>query len=236
MYAAIAWVLLQVGSAVFTPLGLPGWSQIALIVVLGLGFPVALVFAWIYDVTPDGIVKSVNISSPTTSRGRRIDFVIIALLVVALAMAVFLWRHDARTAPTSPINANASVAVLPFVAMSDDPSLRHLGDGIAEEVTNQLVGRPGLEIASRSSAFQAREGKDAVATARALGVSYVVEGSVRPVGDQIRLTASLFACRTHSLDLANNRVMPQYSSTSIRYSVRRSGSGAAKPAFRSGTD
>ena len=93
MYGATAWVLLQIGSVVFTPLGLPGWSQTALIVVLGLGFPIALIFAWIYDVTPDGIVKSVDDATPTTSRGRRIDFVIIAMLVVALAMAVF-WRHD----------------------------------------------------------------------------------------------------------------------------------------------
>ena len=195
MYAATAWVLLQIGSVVFTPLGLPGWSQTALIVVLGLGFPIALVFAWIYDVTPDGIVKSADDAATTTSRGRRIDFVIIAMLVVALAMAVFLWRHDARTPPPSPVSTNASVAVLPFVAMSDDASLRHLGDGIAEEVTNQLVGRPGLEVASRTSAFQAREGKDAVAIARTLGVSYVVEGSVRPFGDQIRLTAQLIARR-----------------------------------------
>ena len=93
MYAATAWVLLQVGSVTFTPLGLPGWSQTALIVVLGLGFPMALVFAWIYDVTPDGIVKSTNDAAPTTSRGRRIDFVIIAMLAVALAMSLF-WRND----------------------------------------------------------------------------------------------------------------------------------------------
>ena len=190
MYAATAWVLLQVGSVVFTPLGLPGWSQTALIVVLGLGFPIALVFAWIYDVTPDGIVKSW-----TTLRRRQ------AADDASTSSSSRCWWSRSRcrcsgdtmrrTPPPSPVNANASVAVLPFVAMSDDTSLRHLGDGIAEEVTNQLVGRPGLDVASRTSAFQAREGKDAVTIARALGVSYVVEGSVRPFGDQIRLTAQL---------------------------------------------
>jgi len=112
------------------------------------------------------------------------------MLVIALGMAVF-WRHDAGPSSPSPVNANASVAVLPFVAMSDDSGLRHLGEGIAEEITNQLVGRPGLEVASRTSAFQARDGRDAVAIAHALGVSYVVEGSVRPFGDQTRLTAQL---------------------------------------------
>ena len=94
--------------------------------------------------------------------------------------------------------------------MSDDATLRHLGDGIAEEVTNQLVGRPGLDVASRTSAFQAREGKDAGAIARALGVSYIVEGSVRPFGDQIRLTAQLiraedgFHVWSETFDLAAN--------------------------------
>ncbi len=85
---------------------------------------------------------------------------------------------------------DASVAVLPFVAMSDDPATRHLGDAFAEEITNQLAGRPDLKVASRTSAFQASDG-DVTAIGRSLGVAYVVEGSVRPEGDGIRLTAQL---------------------------------------------
>jgi hypothetical protein len=108
-------------------------------VVLGVGLPIALAFAWIYDVTPDGIVKSVDGAVSTTSRARRIDFVVIAMLALALAMSLF-WRNTGDTPPPSAaVSANASIAVLPFVAMSDESSLRHLGDGVAEEVTNQLA-------------------------------------------------------------------------------------------------
>ena len=190
MYAVTAWVLLQVGSVVFAPLGLPNWSQTALIVVVAVGFPVALVLAWIYDVTPDGIVKTEEGAAPTTlSRARRIDFAIIGMLAVALAMSL-LWKREAP-APASAPTADASIAVLPFVAMSDDANLRHLGDGIAEEITNQLAGRPNLHVASRTSAFQAREGKDVTVIAKSLGVAYVLEGSVRPSGEQTRLTVQL---------------------------------------------
>jgi len=224
MYAVTAWVLLQVGSVVFAPLGLPAWSQTALIVVLAVGFPVALVVAWIYDVTPDGIVKTAEGSAPTTlSRSRRIDFAIIGMLVVALAMSL-LWQRDAP-APASAQTADASIAVLPFVVMSDDVNLRHLGDGIAEEITNQLAGRPNLHVASRTSAFQSREGKDVTTIAKSLGVAYVLEGSVRPSGDQTRLTVQLirasdsFHLWSETYDLPANATAAQQDETTRTVSV-----------------
>jgi TolB-like protein len=114
---------------------------------------------------------------------------IAAMLVVAVAM-VFWWKRDDSATTPGPIAA-VSIAVLPFVAMGEEENLRHLGEGIAEEFTNQFAGQPNLEVASRTSAFQSHEGMDAVAIARALDVAYVLEGSVRPSGDLIRLTTQL---------------------------------------------
>ncbi len=103
-----------------------------------------------------------------------------AAVLLAVAIVAFAWRGLGPSDPNTPI-ADASVAVLPFVAMTDDAATRHLGDAFAEEITNQLAGRPDLKVASRTSAFQA-SGGDITSIGRSLGVAYVVEGSVRPVG------------------------------------------------------
>src|SRR5262245_46942777 len=93
MYAVTAWLLLQLGSVTFEPLGFPQWSQRALIILAVVGFPIALVLAWIFDVTPNGIVRSDKDSRAGHSRGRKLDFVIIVVLVAALAVTV-LWRRE----------------------------------------------------------------------------------------------------------------------------------------------
>ena len=187
MYAVTAWLLLQVGSSTFEPLGFPGWSQRALIILLGVGFPIALVLAWIFDVTPKGVVKGIAPPPIGLSRGRKLDIVIIVVLLAALVVT-FVWRREPTPAPT--VAQDSSIAVLPFVAMSEDASLHHLGEGLSEQITNELAQRSELRVASRTSAFE-QTGKDAVAIAHALGVSYVLEGSVRPSGDKVRVTAQL---------------------------------------------
>ena len=187
MYAVTAWLLLQIGSVVFAPLDFPAWSQRVLIIVVAVGFPIALVLAWVFDVTPEGIVKASSAPTNGLSRGRKLDLAIIGLLLAAL-VATFVWRSE----PPQTVSAvqDASIAVLPFVAMSEDVSLRHLGEGLSEQITNELARRSELRVASRTSAFE-QTGKDAVAIGQALGVSYVLEGSVRPSKDKVRLTTQL---------------------------------------------
>ena len=187
MYAVTSWLLLQLGSVTLEPLGFPGWSQRALILLIAVGFPIALGLAWIFDVTPEGVVRTDTAPTSGLSRGRKLDIVIIVALLAALAVT-FVWRREPTSAPVAA--QDASVAVLPFVAMSEDASLRHFGEGLSEQITNELAVRSELRVASRTSAFE-QAGKDAVAIAHALGVSYVLEGSVRPSGDKVRLTAQL---------------------------------------------
>ena len=113
-----------------------------------------------------------------------------AAVAVAAAIGAFCWwRGWLPVASNVTPVADASVAVLPFVAMSDDPAMRHLGEAFAEEITNQLAGRPDLKVASRTSAFQATG--DVGSIGRSLGVAFVLEGSVRSSGESVRLTAQL---------------------------------------------
>ena len=153
MYAVTSWLLLQIGSTTFEPLGFPEWSQRALIILLAAGFPIALVLAWIFDVTPEGVVETAH---PTNrlSRGRKLDIVIIVVLLAALVVT-FVWRREPPS--VAPVVQDSSIAVLPFVAMSDDASLRHLGEGLSEQITNELARNSGLRVASRTSAFEQTE-------------------------------------------------------------------------------
>jgi TolB-like protein len=187
MYAVTSWLLMQLGSVTFEPLGFPAWSQRALIILVAVGFPIALVLAWVFDVTPQGVVRTD--ARPTTglSRGRKLDIVIIVVLLAALAVT-FVWRREPTPVPT--VAQDSSIAVLPFVAMSEDASLRHLAEGLSEQITNELAQRSELRVASRTSAFE-QAGKETVAIAQHLGISYVLEGSVRPSGDKVRVTAQL---------------------------------------------
>ena len=188
MYCVIAWLLMQLGSVTFEPLGFPAWSQKALIILVAVGFPIALVLAWIFDATPHGVVVTDSGSAPRMSRGRKLDIVIIVGLVAALALT-FLWRREPASTPRPVVDA--SVAVLAFVPIGTDPALKPLGEALAEQITNELAGRAELRVASCTSAFEVQSGKDAVAIARALGVSYVLEGSVRPADQRTRVTAQL---------------------------------------------
>lgn len=140
-------------------------------------------------ITSDGeaVVRTARTRVDPAPR-RRMRWGIGAAIALAAAIGTFAWLGLEPFGSNSP-TADASIAVLPFVAMTDDAAIRHLGSAFAEEITNQLADRPGLKVASRTSAFQAAG--DAMSIGRSLGVAYVVEGSVRPVGDSIRLTTQL---------------------------------------------
>src|SRR5262249_54057648 len=126
-------------------------------------------------------------AAPALSRGRKLDVVIVVGLLAALALT-FLWRRESIDA--APPMADASGAVLAFVPIGTDPSLKPLGEGLAEQVTKEPARGRDVRGASRTSAFE-QGGKDAIAIAKALGVSYVLEGSVRPADQRVRVTAQL---------------------------------------------
>ena len=201
-YAVVAWLLMQIGDTLAPALLLPEWSTRFLAFLLILGFPLALFLAWAFELTPEGIKPEKSVrreESITAITGRKLDVLIIALL--AVAVAYFAWDKfairdddpsDSRVAATSPTPERRSIAVLPFVNMSDDAEQEYFSDGLSEELLNLLAKIPQLRVTSRTSAFFFK-GKDYTIAdvGEQLGVSHVLEGSVRRSGDQIRVTAQL---------------------------------------------
>ena len=214
-YAVAAWVLLQVGDLLFGALGVPQWGLKLLLGMLLLGFPMALVFAWVYELTPEGLKREREIepgASVTHQTAGKLNALIAVLLVVAIGLVVadrFIPRNapeapatgdtvagDAATGASAPVAprqvAEASIAVLPFVNMSDDKSNEYFSDGLTEELLNVLANVPGLRVIARTSSFSYKGKEVKIAdVARDLNVDNVLEGSVRKSGNRVRITTQL---------------------------------------------
>ena len=207
-YAVIGWILAQIAEFAFENFGAPDWVLKSIVVVLLLGLPLALFFAWAFEITPEGVKleKDVDRSKSTThSTGRKLDFVIIAALV--LALGYFVWERQpapvqvettepsdvAGSAEVVPVGPNLrSIAVLPFVNMSSDQEQEWFSDGLTEELLNALARTPDLLVAARTSSFKFKGSNEDVPTiAKALGVAHILEGSVRRDRDHLRVTAQL---------------------------------------------
>ncbi len=198
-YIASAWLILQVVDLVADAVSAPAGVMKIFLMITAVGFPLALLFAWAFEVTPDGVKleSEVDRSQPTTKRtGRKLDFVIIAILFTAVSFLLvdkFVLTNTATNVEvTSTGSQVTSVAVLPFVAMSDGADDEFFADGLTEELLNSLAHLPELLVTARTSAF-AFKGQDLPIpeVAEQLGVAHVVEGSVRRSGNQLRITAQL---------------------------------------------
>jgi len=211
-YLVVAWLLAQVVDLVLENFGAPGWFMRSLLVVLAAGLPVVVIFAWAFEITPEGIKKEGDVDrsqSVTHHTGRKLDRVIIGVLVVIIAFFAldrFVLQDRAESVATqntvsvageddtvaSKIAEGPSIAVLPFVNMSSDAENEYFSDGLTETLLNMLAQLPELRVAARTSSF-AFKGKntDIVDIAKALGVAHVLEGSVQKAGDRVRVTAQL---------------------------------------------
>jgi TolB-like protein/Tfp pilus assembly protein PilF len=188
LYVVAVWVIMQVAEVVMTLVGLPLWTGRAIFAVLVLGFPIALIFSWFYELTPEGISLEKDIDSVesiTPVKGRHLDFVVISLLCAA----VILFAYDKWLTSEPP---EKSIAVLPFVNMSGDLAQEYFSDGMSEELLHRLAQVSELHVAARTSAFHFKNKNIAVADIAAqLGVRSVLEGSFRKSGNTIRVTAQL---------------------------------------------
>ena len=210
LYLVGAWLITQVAGTLLPVFEAPPWVMKTLVGLLALGFLPALVFAWVFELTPEGIKRDAEVKpeeSIAPKTARRMDRAIIAVLSIALvyfALDKFVLapRHEAEkgteavkpsliaSVPFSP--TDASIAVLPFVNMSSDKEQEYFSDGLSEELLNQLAQIPQLRVIARTSSFSFK-GKEAdVATiAKVLNVANVLEGSVRKSGNSLRITAQL---------------------------------------------
>jgi TolB-like protein len=217
-YGVVAWLLIEVSATTFPMLRLPEWTATFVTVLLMMGFPVALILAWAFEITPEGIKREKDVDrsqSITHITGRNIDYIIIAALILALGFFTFDKfvldpSRDAELVQSTTkavteqaaenVNkeaADKSIAVLPFVNLSSDPEQEYFSDGISEEILNVLAHIPELQVTSRSSAFSFKgKGLDIPTVAKQLGVANILEGSVRKSGKRIRITAQLIDART----------------------------------------
>lgn len=214
LYLVSSWVLLQLTDVLSSLLPVPEWAGSLVVMLLVLGFVPALLFSWVYEMTPEGLKREKDVDhsqSITHESGHKINTLIAVLLVVAIAgLVVDRLIPEENTAtpivagkknvqPTKDKSELASIAVLPFDDLSPDQDQRYFTDGISEELLNVLVRVDGLRVASRTSAFGFR-GKDLniPEIAGELGVATVLEGSVRKDGNRIRITAQLIDGATDS--------------------------------------
>lgn len=199
-YAIIAWLLIEVAATTFPILQLPEWSVTLVTALLIIGFPVALFLAWAYELTPAGVERDRGADRSQSVRhttGRKLDFVIIFLLAVAVAYLSYDKFLGEVAAPTSGIEsvthgASKSIAVLPFVNMSDSEENEYFSDGLTEEILTALTQLPELRVTGRTSSFFFK-GKNIPIPeiAARLNVEHILEGSVRREGDRVRVTAQL---------------------------------------------
>jgi TolB-like protein len=203
-YLVVAWLVLQVVNVLAPLLDVPLWVSKSILLFLIAGFPVALVLAWAFELTPEGVKRAEDADAaapaPTAaSTGRKLDFVIIGALV--LALGYFGWDQYYDVAPSQPAVQSGpstaaadmpSIAVLPFVNLSSDPEQEYFSDGLSEELLNQLAQIPGLSVTGRTSAFVFKgHNEDLRAIGEKLGVANILEGSVRKSGNRLRITAQL---------------------------------------------
>ena len=197
-YAIVGWLLVEIASVVLPALLLPDWMFRALVVFVLLGFPLALIFAWAFELTPEGLKKEKHVDrseSITHVTGRKLDFLIIGVLVVAVTFLLtdkFFLSDISETGDGEIVATGQSIAVLPFVNISSDKEQEYFSDGITEEILNSLASVKELKVAGRTSSFAFKgQNQDLRKIGDLLGVDHILEGSVRKSGTTVRITAQL---------------------------------------------
>ena len=196
-YAVVGWLLIQVATQVFPFLEIPNWAIRLVIFITALGFPIALVIAWAFELTPEGI-KRTEAADAARQHSRGGVWIAVVVIAATLSLGLFsLGRYTARNATARQSDAafsEKSIAVLPLVNTSGDPSNEYFSDGLSEELIAVLAKIPELKVIGRSSSFffKGKSG-DSAAIGQKLGVANLIEGSVRKQGDRVRIIAELIS-------------------------------------------
>ena len=193
-YTVVAWIIAQAFDLGVDNFGAPDWVMKVLLSILIAGLPVALLLAWAFELTPDGVVKTENVpasESITPRTGKTLNRITTAALVLVLAFVA--WdKLGPGGESTSSADTKPSVAVLPFADLSELQDQEWFADGLTEEILNALARLPELRVTARTSSFEFKNTNTNIAEiASKLGVAHVVEGSVRRIGNNLRVTAQL---------------------------------------------
>jgi TolB-like protein/Tfp pilus assembly protein PilF len=200
-YAIVAWLLLQAASILFPTFEAPPWTMKVFVAVIALGFPIALVLAWAFELTPEGIKRAEDVDlskSLTRKTGRKLDFFIIAVLLLVIGILLFQRLHPNVSLAVSS-SLEKSIAVLPFENLSRDPDNAYFAEGVQEEILTRLAKIADLKVISRTSTqrYQSKPG-NLSEIAKQLGVANILEGNVQKAGDSVRVSVNLIQAASDS--------------------------------------
>src|SRR5438876_7094298 len=201
-YAIVGWLLIQIATQVFPFLEIPNWVVRLVIALVAIGFPIALIIAWAFELTPEGIKRTEDVHLPSGSSSKNRTWIYVAVIGAAISVGLFfIGRYTApRTSAAEREHPPAvagplpqkSIAVLPLLNESGDPKDEYFSDGLSEELIAALAQIRELKVIGRSSSFRFKERKEEPKTiGEKLGVATLLEGTVRKQGDRVRIVAEL---------------------------------------------
>jgi TolB-like protein len=200
-YAVVAWLLMQVASQIFPFFEIPNWAVRLVVLLLIIGFPVAMILAWAFELTPEGIKRAEDVDLSKSVRrktGRKLDFFIIAVLLLVIGILVFQRLHP-NVSPAVSSALEKSIAVLPFENLSEDKTNAYFAEGIQDEILTRLSSVRDLKVISRTSTAKYQSKPENLKTvASELGVATLLEGAVQKSGDKVRINVQLIDARTDS--------------------------------------
>src|SRR6184192_317912 len=194
-YAIVGWLLVQVATQVFPFFEIPNWAVRLVVLAIVIGFPIALVLAWAFELTPEGLKRTEDVDlAAAAQRPRHRAWIVVVIIAGAMSLGLFMFGRYGFREKKSVLNETSakSIAVLPFVNMSADKADEYLSDGVSEELITALSKIAGLQVKARTSSFAFKgRNEDIQKIAELLHVSHLLEGSVARAGNKLRITAQL---------------------------------------------
>src|SRR5437764_2354272 len=201
-YAVVGWLVIQVSSTVLRTFHAPEWVVQTLVMLVALGFPISLLIAWAFELTPEGLKRTEDVDLAASARQpRKHIWIFVVLVGAALSIALFfVGRYTSREKTPRPSEAattaipQKSIAVLPFENLSDDKGAAYFADGIQDEILTKLASIADLKVISRTSTAKYKsKPEDLKTVSQQLGVANVLEGSVQKAADKVRVNVQLIA-------------------------------------------
>jgi TolB-like protein len=210
-YAIVGWLSIQIATQVFPFLEIPNWVVRLVIVAVAIGFPIALVIAWAFELTPEGLKRTEGVDASGERVPKKHAWIVVVIAGAALSVALFFFgrysaqtpRQDASPARTEAATVSTipkkSIAVLPFENLSDDKSAAYFAEGIQDEILTKLASIADLKVISRTSTAKYKsKPEDLKTVSQQLGVANVLEGSVQKAADKVRVNVQLIDARADS--------------------------------------
>src|SRR5436309_2986831 len=205
-YAVVAWLLVQVATQVFPFFEIPNWAVRLIVLVIVIGFPIALVIAWAFELTPEGLKRTEDVDLAAQTRPRSRAWIYVVIVGAAFSIGLFLigrymGRNTASAVSTEAATGSSvpqkSIAVLPFVNLSRDPDNAYFCEGVQDEILTRLAKVADLKVISRTSTQRFKSAPaDLREIAKQLGVAHILEGSVQKASDQVRVNVQLINAMT----------------------------------------